>query len=199
MNPPNSIYIKTRQEWRAWLEEFHLKADSIWLIYYKKHTGKPRILYAAAVEEAICFGWIDATVKKIDDERFMQKFTPRNKKSNWSEHNIRRAEKMIRENQMTEPGLEKYGEWQISNAKSGINSLQAARAERKRLTTEIPAMFKDLMETNYLAKENFHKLAPSHKRQFLGWINSAKREGTREKRVKEAVSMLERGKKLGMK
>jgi uncharacterized protein YdeI (YjbR/CyaY-like superfamily) len=199
MNPPNSIYIKNRHVWRKWLQEFHLQADSIWLIYYKKHTGKPRIPYDDAVEEAICFGWIDTTIKRIDDERFMQKFTPRKKKSNWSEHNIRRAEKMIHEDKMTKSGMAKYRQWlneQLQEAESGSH---LTKSERKRLMIEISPVFKKMLGTNYLANENFHKLAPSHKKQYLEWINSAKREETRLKRMKEAVYLLESGKKLGMK
>jgi len=99
---------------------------------------------------------------------------------------------------MAEPGLAKYREWQNANIKSGENLIQTVRAERERLTTEIPALFKDLLEANYLANENFHKLAPSHKKQFLGWINSAKRDETKEKRMREALSLLEQGRKLGI-
>lgn len=199
MNPPNSIYLKNRAEWREWLKEYHAVADSIWLIYYKKHTGKQRIPYDDAVEEAICFGWIDTTVKRIDDERFMQKFTPRKKKSNWSEHNIRRAEKMILENKMTGPGLTKYNQWKNEHSGHSADGKLSAKSERERIFTEMPPAFKEILETNYPAKENFYKLALSYKKQYLGWINSAKREETKLKRMKEAVYLLERGKKLWMK
>jgi len=111
MNTPSCIYFQNRTEWRTWLKKNHSSEKEIWIIYYKKHTANTRIPYEDAVEEAICFGWIDSTVKRMDDERFMQKFTPRNKKSSWSEHNIRRAEKMIQEGRMTEFGLKVYRRW----------------------------------------------------------------------------------------
>ena len=77
----DQLYVKTRKEWREWLRKNYNKKNEIWLIYYKKHTGKPRIPYDDAVEEALCYGWIDSTVKRVDEEIFIQKFTPRNKKS----------------------------------------------------------------------------------------------------------------------
>ena len=76
------LHLTNRQDWRLWLGENHDKENEIWLIYYKKHTGKARVPYNDAVEEALCFGWIDSIVKTIDDERYMQKFTPRKDKSN---------------------------------------------------------------------------------------------------------------------
>ena len=86
----NQLYITNRNEWREWLKKNHNKINEIWLIYFKKHTGTPRIPYDDAVEEALCYGWIDSTVKRIDEETFMQKFTPRKKKSIWSKLNKKR-------------------------------------------------------------------------------------------------------------
>jgi uncharacterized protein YdeI (YjbR/CyaY-like superfamily) len=99
------LYVTTRDEWRAWLAEHHDTEREVWLVSYKKHTGRPQIPYDDAVEEALCFGWIDSLVKTIDDERFAQKFTPRKEKSNWSESNKRRVRKLVREGRMTEAGL----------------------------------------------------------------------------------------------
>lgn len=113
----NTLYIKTREEWRAWLEENHSEEKEIWLLYYKKHTGQPRIPYDDAVEEALCYGWIDSIVKRIDDETFMQKFTPRKVKSNWSDLNKKRVKELIEQGLMEKPGLEiieiakKNGSW----------------------------------------------------------------------------------------
>ena len=99
------LYVTTRDEWRAWLAEHHDTEREVWLVSYKKHTGRPQIPYDDAVEEALCFGWIDSLVKTIDDERFAQKFSPRKGKSNWSESNKRRVRKLVREGRMTEAGL----------------------------------------------------------------------------------------------
>lgn len=108
------IYIRDRAGWRAWLKKNYGNKKGIWLIFYKKHSGKPSIPYDDAVEEALCFGWIDSTVKKIDDERYAQRFTPRSKRSRWSESNIRRANDMIDRGLMTEHGMSLF-----KNRKSG--------------------------------------------------------------------------------
>lgn len=107
MNEP-SIYLTSREAWRNWLEEHYDRESRIWLIYFKKHTGKPSIPYNDAVEEALCFGWIDSTIHRLDEERYMQRFTPRKMKSTWSKHNVRRVEKMISEGKMTSRGRELY-------------------------------------------------------------------------------------------
>jgi len=105
MQANKELYVTNRDDWRAWLKVNHAIKKEIWLIYYKKHTGKPRILYDAAVEEALCFGWIDSIVKKIDAEKYAQKFTPRKDTSGWSEPNKRRVERMIKQGRMTEAGM----------------------------------------------------------------------------------------------
>jgi uncharacterized protein YdeI (YjbR/CyaY-like superfamily) len=107
MNQPTTLHVTTRNEWRAWLAEHHDTEKEVWLISYKKHTGRPQIPYDEAVEEALCFGWIDSLVKTIDEERFAQKFTPRKMKNNWSESNKRRVKKLVREGRMTQAGLSK--------------------------------------------------------------------------------------------
>jgi uncharacterized protein YdeI (YjbR/CyaY-like superfamily) len=95
-----------RDEWRAWLEEQHQTESEVWLIYYKKHTGKQSIRYEDAVEEALCFGWIDSKVKRIDEEKYMQRYTPRKELSNWSESDKNRVRKLIENGLMTQAGLE---------------------------------------------------------------------------------------------
>ena len=99
-----TIYVTTREEFRAWLEKNHKIYKEIWLIQYKKFTQKPSIPYVDAVEEAICFGWIDGFEKGMDDQRYAKRFTPRRQKSNWTDTNIERARKMIEEGRMTEAG-----------------------------------------------------------------------------------------------
>ena len=109
--------MTTRGDWRTWLERNHDAQSEVWLVFYKKHTGKPTIPYDSAVEEALCFGWIDSIIKRVDNERYVRKFTPRKGRSIWSKLNKKRASKMIREGRMTEAGLKmideakKSGEW----------------------------------------------------------------------------------------
>ena len=99
------LYVTNREAWRSWLAKNHNTKSETWLVYYKKHTGKPRIPYGDAVEEALSYGWIDSTVKRIDDDRFAQRFTPRRKGSPMSEMNKERARRMISAGRMAPPGL----------------------------------------------------------------------------------------------
>ena len=101
------LYFINREQWRNWLIEHHAAEAGVWLIFYKKETHKPTIDYDDAVEEALCFGWIDSIIKKIDDERYVRKFTPRKDKSKWSALNRKRANKMTKKGRMTDVGLSK--------------------------------------------------------------------------------------------
>ncbi|MDH5462650.1 MAG: YdeI/OmpD-associated family protein, partial [Candidatus Bathyarchaeota archaeon] len=159
--------------------------------YYKKHTGRPSIPYDDSVEEALCFGWIDTIIKRIDDEKFVRKFTPRKAKSKWSEANKRRARRMIKEGNMTEAGLVKIREAK----KSG----EWFKTPPVRKAPVIPPYMKEALAKNKKAHENFNNLAKSYKSQYVGWINSAKREETRRRRLVEAIQLLEKNEKLGMK
>jgi uncharacterized protein YdeI (YjbR/CyaY-like superfamily) len=188
------LYVPNRDGWRAWLKENHDVKKEVWLIYYKKHAGKPSISYDDSVEEALCFGWVDSIIRRLDDEKFARKFTPRRGKSRWSEANRKRVEKMIREGKMTETGLIRIkeararGEWLNSNASA-----------RNRNELVIPSCLRDALATNKRALDNFNKLAVSYRRNFVLWIDSAKMEKTRKKRVAEAMKLLEQNQKLGMK
>jgi len=191
MEESKRVYCSNREEWRKWLEDNGASAKEIWLIYYKKHTGKPRVSYDNAVEEAICFGWIDSTIKRIDDERYMQKFTPRNTGSNWSEHNVNRANRMIREGKMTERGFSLFEEWKSSNKPPVPNAS----------SDTIPDTPEDLLlalKENKKASENFVQLAPSYKRLYIRWIIDAKKKDTRKRRIDKAVAMLEKNVKSFM-
>ena len=177
-----TVYVASRDEWRAWLKKHHQSETEVWLIYYKKHTGRPRIPYDHAVEEALCFGWIDSIAKRMDDEKYAQKFTPRRDSSRWSELNKRRLHKLIREGRMTEAGL----------AKVGLVVLGEEAQVKPKGDADIPRFVKQALMANAKAWENFRKLAPSHRRQHIHWIMEAKKEETRERRLREAVLRLER-------
>jgi uncharacterized protein YdeI (YjbR/CyaY-like superfamily) len=99
------LVFRTREDWRAWLAKNHDSENEVWLVYYKKVTGKRSITYSDSVEEALCFGWIDSIIKRIDETKYVRKFTPRVDKSNWSALNIKRAEKMIQSGLMTLHGM----------------------------------------------------------------------------------------------
>lgn len=182
-----TLDVSSREDWREWLERHHAKETEIWLIYYKKHTGKPRIPYDDAVEEALCFGWIDSIVKRIDDERFMQKFTPRRGKSVWSAHNKKRALKMIRCGKMTEAGLALVNDAKKSGAWKGAPNRPTAEV--------MPKDLKNALTENKRARESWQALAPSRRKLFIGWIEDAKRDDTRSRRISKTIEQILANKK----
>ncbi|MGC1120430.1 MAG: YdeI/OmpD-associated family protein [Candidatus Methanofastidiosia archaeon] len=187
MEMAESLYVTTRSEWRSWLEKNHTTQNEIWLIFYKNHTGKPTIPYGDAVEEAICFGWIDSIIKRIDDEKFARKFTPRRDTSRWSPSNISRIKKMINQGKMTEAGLQK------------IDELTFVRKAEPKKEFVIPSRIEEALKTHPKAWNNFVTLAPGYKRQYIGWVISAKKEETQKRRLIELITILEKNQRLGMK
>ncbi|MGA7733294.1 MAG: hypothetical protein WCD37_18690 [Chloroflexia bacterium] len=103
----DTLYLSMREDWRAWLQANHETGREVWLVFYKKHTGQPSLPYNDAVEEALCFGWIDSVEKRLDADRYALRFTPRKPKSNWSESNKRRVRQLVASGRMTEAGLAK--------------------------------------------------------------------------------------------
>lgn len=185
------MYITDREQWRKWLSEHHAGVAGIWLIFYKKETRQPTIDYEDAVEEALCFGWIDSIIKKIDNDRYVRKFTPRKDKSRWSALNKKRANKMIKEGRMTDLGLTKIK----AAKKSGLWEKDG----RPQISLDVPAELSKVLAQNKKAKENFDKLALSYRRQYIGWIAIAKKAETKKRRIEESITLLEKGKILGMK
>ncbi len=183
--------LKDRRQWREWLSKNHDSTKEIWLVYHKRHTGKKSIPYNDSVEEALCFGWVDSTVNRLDEDHYARKFTPRKSKSVWSELNKKRARKMIKEGRMTERGLAR-----IEDAK---RSGEWTRSAEVRKGLVVPAFVKNALRGYKRARDNFKRLAPSHKRQYIGWITAAKKEETKKRRLEEMIRNLERNKKLGMK
>ena len=191
MRMTEKLYVTNRDDWRTWLERNHDAKKEVWLIYYKKHTGKPTIPYADAVEEALCFGWVDSTIQRIDDEKYARKFTPRKNKSKWSELNIKRARKMIRQGRMTKAELAKFKEAQKRN-KSG------PKAEPSKNKLVIPPDLKKALSTNAKVWDNFDSFAPSYKKLYIRRITYAKKKETREKRIKQTISWAAQNKKPSM-
>jgi len=189
-----TFYASNRKAWRKWLEKNHQTSPGIWLIYYKKSSGKKRVPYNDAVEEALCFGWIDSTIKSIDDESFMQRFTPRKPKSGWSGLNKKRIEKLIAEGLMTEAGLEKI---EIAKKNGSWESLDGIYAPAEQL--HIPGDFNKALSKNKKANPNFENFPLFTRRQFLYWINAAKRPETRKARIAIAVKMCAANKRPGIK
>jgi len=187
-----TLHVTTREEWRAWLAAHHATETEIWIVYYKQHTGQPRIAYDEVVEEALCFGWIDSLVRRLDDDRYAQKVTPRKNTSKWSESNLRRFAALVKDGRMTAIGLAK-------GPPDGTTPSKKPGAPRPEPDNEIPEYIQQRLRTNAKAWRFFQDLAPSYRRLYVKWIEVAKREETRQRRLDEAVSLLEQGKKLGLK
>jgi uncharacterized protein YdeI (YjbR/CyaY-like superfamily) len=185
------LYVTDRDKWREWLSRNHATKAGIWLVFYKKETSRPTIAYEAAVEEAICFGWIDSIIKKIDAAKYVRKFTPRSDKSKWSQLNKKRANKMIRQGRMTEVGLAKIK----AAKKTGLWNIDAL----PRISLDVPPEFAKALARNKKAKGNFDKLAPTYRKHYIGWIAIAKRPETKKRRIDESIALLEKGQKLGLK
>jgi uncharacterized protein YdeI (YjbR/CyaY-like superfamily) len=185
------LYLKTSDAWREWLQSNHDIENEVWLLFFKKETGEDTLGYESAVEEALCFGWIDSIIKKIDDRTYARKFTPRKDTSTWSEINKKRVARLIKNNRMTEFGLaiietaKKNGHWE--------------KPDRPFVPSDIPDEFQAALDKNIKAKIHFSRLAPSYQKQYIGWIFVAKRPETRERRIGESIDLLEKGEKLGLK
>lgn len=187
---PN-IHCASRDDWRDWLQKNHASCTEVWLHYFKKHTGKPSVTYRESVEEALCFGWIDGLKRRVDDERYTHRFTPRKAKSKWSPLNIRLAEEQIANGRMTEAGLEAY------NRRNPYD--RDIPENREAADQKLPKEFAQRLAKHPAALANFEAMAPGYRGQYVAWIGSAKREETRRKRIGETVRMLERNQKPGMK
>ena len=168
-----------REQWRQWLEDNHSSREEVWVIIHKKKSAKKGLKYQEAVEEAICFGWIDSKMQSIDAETFRQRFSPRRKNSIWSQNNKERAEKMIRIGKMTKSGFEtineakKNGKW---------NAAYSSKTE-----APIPNDLAEALKENEVAWNNFNRFSNSVKFQYVYWIKSAKKEETRRKRISDVV------------
>lgn len=188
-----TTHPKTRKQWRKWLEKNHLQSPGIWLIYYKKSSGKRSFDYADAVEEALCFGWIDSLPRKLDDERAMLKFTPRKKKSVWSKLNKLRIEKLIAQKLMTPAGFAK-----IEQAKKDSSWDILTSSDLHTDSNQLPAELEQALKKNKKALSNFKAFPAGYRRQFLFWVDSAKRPETKKNRIKQTVLMAAANKKPGI-
>lgn len=192
MEITKSLYVSNRDDWRTWLEKNHACENEVWLIYYKAHSGQPSIPYDDSLEEALCFGWIDSLIQKIDDEKFARKFTPRRSGSKWSESTKRRVLKMAKAGRMTPVGMAK-----VDFVMEEVNEQAGPDPEKPE-----PALSEGLRQTlmaNEKTWQIFNRLPPSHQYQYTAWIMDAKKVETRQRRLHEAIAMLEQNKRLGMK
>ena len=178
-----------RIEWRAWLEQHYATETEVWLVYNKKGCGKPSATYLESLEEALCSGWIDSIIQRIDDEKYARKFNPRRAGSKWSELNKHLVAKLVREGSMTVAGL----------AKVDFTLPEADAPRPKRPELPLPEWLRAGLMTSPNAWKIFNALPPSHRREYIGWISDAKKEETRQRRTREAIERLEKNETLGLK
>lgn len=155
-------------------------------MFYKRGAGRPSIAYEDAVNEALCYGWIDSLIKRIDDARYARKFTPRKPDSRWSTANRRRYAQLRASGRLTPAGLKLQPTGRREDAP-------------RRSFRQVPRYMQDALSKNPAASKYFETLAPSYRRLYIGWIDSAKREATKQKRLQEAIGLLAAGKRLGLK
>ena len=180
MKITRTLYVPVRKAWRAWLKKNHKTEKEIWLVYYNKSSGKERVPYNAAVEEALCFGWIDSTVKKIDSESFAQRFTPRNPKSPWSEMNKERARRLIAAKKMTKAGLALLGNVHEEEFTIAADILKALKKDKE-------------------TWQNFQQFPESYKRIRIGFIHASRnRPEFFKKRLAYFLKMTKQNKMFGM-
>jgi len=191
MEIAETLYVINRNDWRAWLEKNHASAKEIWLIYYNKKSGKPRIPYNDAVEEALCFGWIDSIIKKYDEERAAQRFSPRRKNSQLSELNKERIRRLIEAGKMTPAGLE--------SIKHHLENSHEAKENFLTGDFSIPKDILSKLKANKTAWSNFQKFPEHYKRIRIGWIDGSRnRPDVFETRLRYFIRMTAKNKTFGM-
>lgn len=179
-NNIKAFHAKTRKEWRAWLKKNHQSEKSVWLIIYRKESKTPSVYYPEAVDEALCFGWIDSKPNKRDAESYYQFFAKRNPKSNWSKINKDKVARLMKDGQMQPAGLEMI---RIAKEKGTWTALD----EVERIT--LPDDLKQCFAGNKTAFKNWENFPKSAKSGILQWILNAKRPETRQKRIDETVAL----------
>jgi uncharacterized protein YdeI (YjbR/CyaY-like superfamily) len=172
-----------RHGWRAWLQEYHGTEKEAWLLIKKKHATGPGIGLNEAVEEALCFGWIDGLMRSVDDETFTLRFSPRKPRSIWSEGNKQRVQRLIQQGHMTEAGMAairqamENGEWE--------------KASEREDTSVLAPDLEEALQRDGQIWSKWESLAPSRKKQYIYWVASAKAAETRHRRIRETIAMVE--------
>ena len=174
------LYFKSDDEWRDWLLENHSTSSGIYLILYRVNSEMPSMRWEEAVRVALCFGWIDSTSKRIDEERRQQLFTPRKSKSAWSKLNKTHIEDLINKRLMHESGLKR-----IEAAKKDRSWTALDEVENLKIPEDLLKAFR----SNSVAYSNYENFSPSYRKSYLYWLNFAKRTETRKKRIEEIIRL----------
>lgn len=181
-----TFLAKDLKDWRNWLKKNHLKKEKIILVKYKKHTGRPIIHNRDSMKEAICFGWIDTTAKRIDEDRWGITYVKRNKNSKWSKNTLSYGKELLKKGRMSEFGIKMYKEGLAKKPHDhGIPD-----------NPQVPRYLREEIEKDKAIIENFKNLAPSYKRTLLRWLLRAKQDKTKNKRIKIILQSLKKNQKI---
>jgi uncharacterized protein YdeI (YjbR/CyaY-like superfamily) len=183
------LHVRTVDQWRDWLAVHHDSESEVWLIFHKKHTGVASIDYHGALDEALCFGWVDSLVKRLDDRRYALKFTPRREDSRWSNANRQRYAALKTSGRLKPPGLNR----------PPTGRSYGPRPRRLSLPAKLPRYIQEALKKHPAAFRHFSTLPPEQRRRYFAWIESAKHDATKARRLKEAIRLLTAGKILGLK
>ena len=190
MKITKSYSPSSRSDWRKWLEQNHNSEQEVWLVYLKAGGGKTNIDYESSVEEALCFGWVDSIIQKIDEEKYARKFNPRRIDSKWSETNKRRVIKVIREGRMMEAGMAKVT--------FDVNAVDPGKPKAKRTPVQIPATMEKALKSRPGLWEAFQNVSPSYRRNYILWLSDAKKPETFERRFQILMEEVMAGKPTSM-
>jgi uncharacterized protein YdeI (YjbR/CyaY-like superfamily) len=185
------LLFEDRDAWREWLNRNHLRPKGLWVIFHKKGSKGRSVSYEEAVQEALCFGWIDSVVNRWDEERYLQWFSPRRKGSTWSAKNIERAKEMIAAGKMTEAGRVKLPK--------DLDSHGSPEPRVQESASDLPHELAEALEGEPEAKLHYEHLTSTGRKRYHVWINMAKRPETKAKRVAESIRILREGPPLGLK
>lgn len=180
-----TLDVRTRGEWRKWLAKHHATSRGIWIVRYKQHTVVESMPHEDLVREALCFGWVDSLVKRLDEDRYAIKVTPRKPTSKWSALNRKRWRALQAAGLLAGPGL--------------AAAPTANRYAPKPTIPELPAYIATAFKTDPQVWNVFQHLSAGNRRDFVVWIHTAKRPETRERRIRESIALLSAGRKLGLK
>jgi uncharacterized protein YdeI (YjbR/CyaY-like superfamily) len=179
-----TLDLRTRERWRRWLAQHHVSSAGVWLVRYKQHSGVMCMSYEDVVREALCFGWVDSLVKRLDDDRYVLKVTPRKPTSKWSDSNRNRWKELKAAGLLAAPG----------EAAAPTGNSYAPKPS----IPELPAYLARAFKANLTAWQHFRALSPRCRREYVVWIHTAKRPDTRERRIQKSIKMLSAGKTLGL-
>ena len=179
--PPKLLRVKTRAAWRRWLAKHHAREKEIWFVFAKAGSGQPRVTYDEALDEALCFGWIDTTVRRLDAQYYMQRFAPRSNPKNWSKGNLARFDRLETGGLMTDAGRAKRP--------AGVRP----PPKRVQVNDRVPPSITKALADHPRAKKFWETLAPGYRRDYVRYITEAKKEETRMRRLAIAIQRLEDG------